>query len=77
MVYSLMWGNAGFISSSLGFRVFRVGVPACLFCTPTLRLHVPIPKGPRTQNCIYFGLNVALCRYFRANVYTIWVHGPL
>ena len=29
-------------------------------------------------NSIYVGLNVVpLYRYFKANVYTIWVHGPL
>ena len=28
-------------------------------------------------NGVYIGLNLALFRYFGANVYAIWVHGPL
>ena len=41
----------------------------------SLRVRVQVPYR------IYFGLSVYLChyicRYFRASVSTIWVHGPL
>ena len=35
------------------------------------------PKGPCAQILYTLALMKSLYRYFRASVYSIWVHGPL
>ena len=48
------------------------------FMLPILKtLVVNNPTGPCTQKVDALALKYSLYRYFKAKVYTIWVHGPL